>query len=460
MAIWFDVDDLVRYFCFNVRPTGIQRLSLALFRELQARQAGGGAKTYFCRRQAEWPFFRQVDFPALDRKLRNLIEAPQSLVSPSKPLPRVFRPGWRRHLTAKQLGSLSRIRRALADLAWALRDLVTPAPAQGPISAVDLFDRPGGISFAAGDWLINLGSSWNAPYEPACLNHIRASGAKFGILVYDMIPELFPEWTAKPTLMEFRSWLREIVPLADLLFAISDNTAADVSHCLAHAGKTVPPVARLPIGSPAAAAPYLPVPQARVPFVLMVSTFEVRKNHALMFRVWQKLLSRHDAAQIPDLVFAGKPGWLTGDFLCQLENASWLDGKIRYIESPSDAELTLLYRQCLFTVYPSLYEGWGLPVSESLGFGKAVAASNRASIPEAGGDFCVYFDPENIQEATAVIENLIRHPEHLAAMERHIAQHYRPPAWGDAADILLGSLEHPGAGQFCAPAVAVIHQAA
>ena len=72
------------------------------------------------------------------------------------------------------------------------------------------------------------------------------------------------------------------------------------------------------------------------------------------------------AAEIPDLVFAGKIGWLTSDLIQQLENAGYLGGKIRFVNSPTEPELAALYQHCLFSVYPSLYEGWGLPVTESL----------------------------------------------------------------------------------------------
>jgi glycosyltransferase involved in cell wall biosynthesis len=124
----------------------------------------------------------------------------------------------------------------------------------------------------------------------------------------------------------------------------------------------------------------------------------------------------------------------------QLENCDWLDGRIRFVPSPSDAALAALYRGCLFTVFPSLYEGWGLPVTESLSFGKTVAASNRASIPEAGGAFCSYYDPEDVHEAYAVIRGLIEQPELVAAMEAKIAKQYRPATWEDTAAAILHAL--------------------
>ena len=144
--------------------------------------------------------------------------------------------------------------------------------------------------------------------------------------------------------------------------------------------------------------------------MLMVGTIEARKNHGAMLRVWRRMLQTMPEAEVPDLVFAGKIGWLTTDLIQQLNNADWLGGKIRFINSPTEADLANLYQHCLFSVFPSLYEGWGLPVTESLGFGKTVVASHCSAIPEAGGEFCAYFDPDNINDAYEVICGLIENP--------------------------------------------------
>ena len=105
------------------------------------------------------------------------------------------------------------------------------------------------------------------------------------------------------------------------------------------------------------------------------------------------------AEQVPTLVFAGRVGWLVADLMQQLENAEWFGGKIRLIEGPSDGELATLYQDCLFTLFPSHYEGWGLPVTESLAHGVPCLAADRTSLPEAGGRFARYFDPDNLDDA-------------------------------------------------------------
>jgi glycosyltransferase involved in cell wall biosynthesis len=443
--MWFDVDDLIQYFGYAQRPTGIQRVGLALYREFDRHHA---QKIGFCRRCGVEAGFRQVDFAALEGVLRGMIAgqiapaAPAPPAAPAKisPLRAALRrlpPKFRRplgRLAGAGLQSAAAIRELLAASAPKTLGPQVPPPMLSP-SQFDLAP----VKFQPGDWLVNLGNSWNKPYRPAVLAALRAGGVGFALLIHDVIPELFPEWSAPETMREFRAWLRDTVPLADMVFAVSQNSAADLLRFIQAMQVPAPPVRVLKLGSAALAAPAAPAAPTR-PYVLMVGTIEVRKNHFLMFRVWQTLLQTMPPGRVPDLVFAGKPGWLTADFLQQMENTAWLNGRIKFVNSPPDAALAALYQGCVFTVFPSLYEGWGLPVTESLSFGKTVAASNRASIPEAGGAFCSYFDPENLMEAAAVIRGLIERPERVAEFEARIAKYFAPPSWAESAAALLEAL--------------------
>ena len=170
----------------------------------------------------------------------------------------------------------------------------------------------------------------------------------------------------------------------------------------------------------------------------MVGTIEARKNHGGMLRVWRHLINNPPANGVPVLVFAGKSGWLTSDLMQQLENASHLGGKILFVDQPSETQLAALYQHCLFSLYPSLYEGWGLPVTESLCHSKPVAASSSSAIPEAGGNFCCYFDPDNLTDAQEKIRLWIEQPELVATMAARIAAEFTPPLWQNTARALLG----------------------
>jgi glycosyltransferase involved in cell wall biosynthesis len=461
MAVWVDLEDLVRYFHHDSRPTGIQRLTFEISRELW-RLGGETAEVRFCRHATTPSGFRSIHFPALEagiiaaaaaEKATAPVSVPVAL-PPPPPRPRPpnsfvvkiansghrFPPSIRRPLGV--IGrSVVQIIDALPDLARAAKAEITPGAAQRIQIGGHQFDLEGdNVQFAAGDWLVSLGAMWETPYKPETFEMLRETGVRFAVLAHDLIPEIFPEWAVKANVANYRAWLRSTVLAADVLFANSQSTAADLTECIHAMGKTAPAPVVVPVGSvppPAPDGTEVPAPR---PYVLLVSTIEVRKNHTLMFRIWRRMLRCMPDSEVPDLVFAGKVGWLTADLMQQLENCDWLDGRIRFVASPSDAELAALYRNCLFTVFPSLYEGWGLPVTESLRFGKMVAASNRASIPEAGGQFCAYYDPENVEEAYEVIRGLIEHPAAVTAMETAIATNFRPPSWADTAASLLGTL--------------------
>jgi glycosyltransferase involved in cell wall biosynthesis len=181
-------------------------------------------------------------------------------------------------------------------------------------------------------------------------------------------------------------------------------------------------------------------------FALYVSTVEIRKNHRPLIEVWQKL-SKERGAAMPVLVIAGKKGWEAEATIRLLEEANRRESAapgtepVLFVEGPSDLELQWLYAACDFTVFSSLAEGWGLPVGESLWFGKTCAASNTTSIPEVGQDLCVYFDPTKPSEIEMAITTLLD-PAGRASFEDKIrAAALR--TWYDAArDIAKAVVAH------------------
>jgi glycosyltransferase involved in cell wall biosynthesis len=175
-------------------------------------------------------------------------------------------------------------------------------------------------------------------------------------------------------------------------------------------------------------------------YALFVSTIEVRKNHVLMFRAWRRLLEELHSDVVPTLVFAGRVGWLVEDLMRQIANADHLDGKLVVVEDPNDAELAALYQGCQFTVFPSLYEGWGLPVTESLAFGKPCLIADRTSLPEAGGALARRFDPDNLNDAFTAIRDVILDPNGLARWEAQVRRDFRPVPWTASAEALLTAL--------------------
>ena len=168
------------------------------------------------------------------------------------------------------------------------------------------------------------------------------------------------------------------------------------------------------------------------PFVLCVGTLEVRKNGTALLQAWRQLAPRL-GDRLPRLVFAGKQGWLIHEFNTTLADDPELARRVRIVDSPSDRELAYLYQHCLFTAYPSLYEGWGLPVGEAAWFGKYVISSNATSLPEVCGGLVDYFDSGDLTALCASLERAITDPQYVRSKEQAIA---RSPMrlWADVAD--------------------------
>jgi glycosyltransferase involved in cell wall biosynthesis len=176
-------------------------------------------------------------------------------------------------------------------------------------------------------------------------------------------------------------------------------------------------------------------------FVLFVSTIEIRKNHQLLIDVWQRLIEKHGWAAVPHLVFVGRAGWLVDNMMRRLEESHNLDGKVVIASGLADAELEHAYRSCRLTVFPSLSEGWGLPVAESLEHGKFCVASDRASIPEVGGDLADYFDPDDFDDALRKIERALFDAPYLALREHRIRSDFRRASWAACTDDLMAKLQ-------------------
>ena len=109
------------------------------------------------------------------------------------------------------------------------------------------------------------------------------------------------------------------------------------------------------------------------------------------------------------------------------------DDRIVHLEDVADPELADFYRACAFTIFPSLAEGWGLPVAESLATGKFCLASNATAIPEVGGDLVGYFDPADAEDCFRKIEDYILDRKRLAVAERRIKTGYRGRSWAACA---------------------------
>jgi glycosyltransferase involved in cell wall biosynthesis len=464
MILWLDVEDLFHYALRNPRPSGIQRLSFELYAALQDLL---GDDVRFCRHDPVGDRLRSVPWEAVQQLFAGMLEPVQEPPRPSGSGAAATNGGGRRagllrsmagrlplemrdslmQAVAAQRAAISAQRTALRHGSQVLR--ATPSLVRSPSShkaehslGPDIRDLAG-----PGDVLGVLGSPWfHTDYSGFIGRAIAGRSMQTALLVYDLIPLLRPEWCDAGLVRVFTRWFSGFAPQADHLLAISEATARDVERWAGRERVRLNlPVRTLPIGTgfsgpPVDAAAALPAGLQPGSYALIVSTIEARKNHLLAFRAWRRMLEEMPPETVPPLVFAGRVGWLVQDLMQQLENCAYLGGKVVVVPDPTDSELVALYRSCRFTLFPSLYEGWGLPVTESLSFGKLCIASNRTSVPEAGGPFCLYIDPEDITEATETIRRACTDDMLIAEREAAIRDGFQPVSWKRSAEVLADHL--------------------
>lgn len=130
----------------------------------------------------------------------------------------------------------------------------------------------------------------------------------------------------------------------------------------------------------------------RRPYLLFVSTIEPRKNIGNLVKAFNQLKSERGIDH--DLLLVGKKGWHYEPIFAEIERSPWVD-QIHHLNYLSDDHVKLLYRHADVFVYPSFYEGFGIPVLEAMTLGAPVVTSQCASLPEVGGDAALYADPHD-----------------------------------------------------------------
>lgn len=254
---------------------------------------------------------------------------------------------------------------------------------------------------------LHLSDWWHPPQRAG----IRA------ITVYDLVPFHYPEWTKLQTRLGHRETYRHVLPKCDLVFAISEYTAADVVRTLGL------PEERLRVARPGVDAHFRPEgPRADlgIPYLLTVATLEPRKNLETLLAAFRLLEGEHALAVVGAAGWGPKP---------ELD----LPG-IQRLGYVTDEELAALYRGASAFIFPSRFEGFGMPIVEAMACGVPVVASAHPSMDEAAGDVAFRADPDSPAEIAASIECALLTPGGI--VERGL-EHAASFTWKAAARVFV-----------------------
>lgn len=295
----------------------------------------------------------------------------------------------------------------------------------------------------SGDKIIGLGSGWHASDLYSYLAS-KTTHPEIVTLVHDLIPLKLPHAMSGMHLESFKHWLLQILDAKATLLFYSSHTKNDAHDWCARGGHGSFFYRHFRLGDELISSRQCGIRPGVTGlksnnFILCVGSIEGRKNGLNLLKAWQRLRGPVGVAELPQLVFAGSSNLNNTKHLFPNGHA-WPE--IVFVTRPNDTELAYLYRHCRFTVYPSLYEGWGLPIGESLWHGKLCATSNCSAMPEVGGPDCDYFDPHDPSDIERTLRKLIFDDQYLAVKMKNIDRR-RLNSWRDSAQDLLSALDHP-----------------
>jgi glycosyltransferase involved in cell wall biosynthesis len=253
------------------------------------------------------------------------------------------------------------------------------------------------VAIAESDWLEKSKSDWCLYCYPGLLdNHSLPDGTRTAVIIYDLQHLAFPDNFSQMERWNRDRAIRGAVDEADLLLTISDSSAGELARLYPESRKKIAVI----YGGGEAGLSSAHALRPAAPFLLYPANFWPHKNHDVLLDAFGILRARDPELK---LVF-------TGGITSFADPA--LQGKLRqegvecrgYV---TKEELACLMGSAECLVFPSTYEGFGMPVLEALQRGTPVACSNTSSLPEVGGDAAEYFDPKSPEDIVAAVERAI-----------------------------------------------------
>lgn len=441
MATYFDLTDVIYYSEANSRVTGIQRVQLRILAELSSLYPSEVRAIYFNKMtRTHVVFDSQAVFGPLGTEFRpNEVLRSLGIRRPTL-LPDKYQ--IKNHLRPYEH---QKIRRALHKIRLYALGLLAPSRlhARGfepwrkkDANWVTVSTSP--LELKPDDTLALLGSFWDFDEVISLANRHRHQGGKVAVLVHDVIPATAPQYCSTGQVRQFWPRFSEVYKYANRFIAISQHTADDFKRCMGDRIVGIPvnvvPLAH-EFGFERQSRQPLTEAQPGRPYVLCIGTIESRKNGATLLKAWEKIIDRLGPAT-PDIVFCGKYGLGADAFRKHLTTNKKLADYVRVEASPSDESLKKMIQESMFTVFPSFYEGWGLPVGEAAWLGKFCLASSASSVPEVLGDLAEYVDPHDENAWANRIINLVQAPEIIEQRENRI-RNSKLRSWQDAARSML-----------------------
>lgn len=292
--------------------------------------------------------------------------------------------------------------------------------------------------FSEGDCFFTGGVDWEFNWLTT-LENAFDKGLRIFYFCHDLVPVRYPQYCLPHVVEKFPEHVIRQFLISEAIFTNSECCKKDIQRFLYEIGSAQKVIEVIPMGVKKFGTQLVHYEDIRLSerlsekFVLLVSTIERRKNHAVLYAAAKKMYEMFGKECVPQFVFVGKKGWGVNDNLRDMQLDPEIKSCFLFLNDISDEELFYLYRQCQFLLVPSFFEGWGLPVSEALSLGKFVICSDVPALREAGGEFCDYIDPYSPIDWARSIHKYFSDEVALLDKEQRILQKYNVVTWQKAA---------------------------
>ncbi len=282
---------------------------------------------------------------------------------------------------------------------------------------------------------------WNSPLKRALLYpKLNANNFKIVNFIYDLIPVKFSHFFYEKTKNNFAPFLDAVCNYSDLVL-LDSNCAKDDFYNYTRQSRDIK-TSVVYLGSDFSQhlqnskISYNEIMSKK--YILFVGTIEPRKEQQLLLNAFETL---HQSISDLYLVFIGRRGWNVENFLKTLDNHPLRNKYIFYFEEIDDSTLHCFYHKAFLVTYLSQYEGFGLPVVESLSAGIPTIVSKNSSLVEIGKDFVEYIQNSSLTELVNIISHYYQDSAAYKERRNYIQNYYKPPSWDDTYQKIINNLD-------------------
>jgi glycosyltransferase involved in cell wall biosynthesis len=293
--------------------------------------------------------------------------------------------------------------------------------------------------------------------HPVDVLHVQFTAPPFApcpvvTTIHDLSFEHLPETFKRRSRAQLRLTVRRTARKAALILTLSEFSRRDIiaTYAVDPERVIVTPAAAPTHFKPVADDPELKKFRERygigANYLLSLGSIQPRKNLTRLIEAYSWLRTARPASQFPQLVIAGKRGWLD-DEVFRAAQQHGLNETVKFIGYVPEEDLPALYSGAMCFVYPSYFEGFGLPVLEAMQCGAPVIAGNQTSLPEVAADAALLFDPFDTRALGEALARVIDHPDYRAELRARGLKRAAEFSWIATARLTLKAYESAAASR-------------